>query len=244
MIVCFLDVFHHQHEGRSRRVSCRCPKIATTRRKRVSLSLATSKALKMSITPARRCLSPLELDSHFMIQKYAEKPVAPAQVQQPSVPVYVPQTLHQPAQRKPTATEREAKEHSKQAESQQNTDPGTARFAQQPGQAQSRNSVRTHAAPSSGNSYARTQNQQHTNRQPRVQLGFNKTRVNVRGWSTRSSDLSRCFKFQRFQNYKVHFHRAKSWCYFEPALLKVVELIVVIIRLLTNQICSFRRLPF
>lgn len=103
-------------------------------------------------------------------QKYSEKPVAPAQQQQ-SVPVYVPQTLHQPAHRKPTATEREAKEHSK-AESQQNTDPGTARFAQQPGGQAQRNNVR-HAAnssvPSNGNPYARTQNQQHTNRQPRVQ---------------------------------------------------------------------------
>ncbi len=173
----FSDVFHHQLEEQSRRESCRCPKTETTRPRRASLFLATSRALKMSITPAHRCLSVLELDSHFVIQKYSEKPVAPAQQQQ-SVPVYVPQTLHQPAHRKPTATEREAKEHSK-AESQQNTDPGTARFAQQPGGQAQRNNVR-HAAnssvPSNGNPYARTQNQQHTNRQPRVQLGFNKTR--------------------------------------------------------------------
>lgn len=72
-------------------------------------------------------------------QKYTEKPVAPAQVLQPSVPVYVPQTLHQPAQRKPTAIEREAKEHSKQAESQQNTDPGLSyhRYAREKERAES-----------------------------------------------------------------------------------------------------------
>ncbi|CBY14184.1 unnamed protein product [Oikopleura dioica] len=70
-------------------------------------------------------------------QKYSEKPVAHAQQQQ-SVPVYVPQTLHQPAHRKPTATEREAKEHSK-AESQQNTDPGLAyhRYAREKERAES-----------------------------------------------------------------------------------------------------------